>query len=155
MSARSLRLIKVSSWPPVADGSFTPHCFQGCVIGLSWCALERTEIHCFLGFFLAYSSVSSCPRGQKWIMMSVERLYFLFVSSQLPVDGELAVPCEADAAWFIILVAHSIEIFIPLSPSSSLFFFFLHHEAKIFPSSLCVCLYTTKGHNSDQHLHSA
>lgn len=52
MSARSLRLIKVSSWPPVADDSFTPHCFQGCVIGLSWCTLERMERHCFFFFWL-------------------------------------------------------------------------------------------------------
>lgn len=35
MSASTLWLIKVSSWPLVADSSFTPYCFEGCVIGLS------------------------------------------------------------------------------------------------------------------------
>ena len=57
------------------------------------------------------------------MILSGSIICYSLCSSQLPVDGELAVPCEAEAAWFIILVAPSIEFLFHFHPLLLLLFF--------------------------------
>lgn len=166
MSASTLWLIKVSSWPLVANSSFTPYCFEGCVIGLSWCALRRMVRRCFFLSIIQWFCVVrkihevSCGRGRRCrdsgaliLARAIERFYNLL----FPLSW---VSCLwTENLWGRGSVIHHfdgilLEFFsIPVSPS---IFYFLHYKAtKISPSYQCVCLYTTKAHISGLHLHSA